>query len=467
MNQQGLYHCVYLNVEAAQAAKEEVDKAIPGILQTLGMQAQRMVNDSFVAGQWEKQLERSKATFALYHLLDAWASQAPKPIVLLIDEIDTLLGNSLISVLRQLRAGYADRPEHFPSSVVLCGVRDVRDYRLRTDDRQPMVTGGSAFNIKATSLRLSNFDLSEIALLYQQHSQETGQIFEPLAVQQVWELTKGQPWLVNALAQEACFEMAAGRNPQQPITPALIVEAKERLIARRETHLNQLTDKLREARVRHVIEPLLTSENSPLVLPEDDVDYAKDLGLLDPLARPLQIANPIYREIIPRALTYITEETISRDPAGFIGPDQSLNLPKLLTAFQQFFREHSEWWVERFDYKEAGPQLLLQAFLQRIVNGGGRIEREYGLGRGRTDLLVIWPTPGRIQRAVIELKLLTKSLQRTEREGLAQTWEYMDKVGADEGHLVIFDRTAGKSWEERLFVRPEQFQNKTITVWGL
>ena len=47
--------------------------------------------------------------------------------------------------------------------------------------------------------------------------------------------------------------------------------------------------------------------------------------------------------------------------------------------------------MERFTYREAGPQLLLQAFLQRIVNGGGRIEREYGLGRRRTDLLVFWP----------------------------------------------------------------------------
>ena len=53
-----------------------------------------------------------------------------------------------------------------------------------------------------------------------------------------------------------------------------------------------------------------------------------------------------------------------------------------------FFREHSEHWIKRFAYREAGPQLLLQAFLQRIVNSGGRIEREYGLGKMRTDLLI-------------------------------------------------------------------------------
>jgi hypothetical protein len=138
-----------------------------------------------------------------------------------------------------------------------------------------------------------------------------------------------------------------------------------------------------------------------------------------------------------------------------------------LGAFQDFFREHSEHWVERFQYKEAGPQLLLQAFLQRIVNGGGRIEREYGLGRMRTDLLVIWPYPGGRQRMVIELKILHKSLERTLTTGLEQTWAYMDRCGAEEGHLVIFDRTPGKAWEEKLFRRQESCHGCSILVWGM
>ena len=156
--------------------------------------------------------------------------------------------------------------------------------------------------------------------------------------------------------------------------------------------------------------------------------------------------------------------------AWYIRPDGRLDLPKLLAAFQQFFREHSESWVERFDYKEAGPQLLLQAFLQRIVNGGGRVEREYGLGRKRTDLLVLWPLGDdmrQAQRGVIELKVLYKSLEATLAEGVAQTWEYADRCGAQEAHLVIFDRTPGKPWEEKIFRREEPFQERLITVWGM
>ena len=140
---------------------------------------------------------------------------------------------------------------------------------------------------------------------------------------------------------------------------------------------------------------------------------------------------------------------------------------KLLAAFQAFFREHSEHWVERFAYKEAGPQLLLQAFLQRIVNSGGRIEREYGLGRMRTDLLIVWPQGGQKRRFVVECKLLHKSLEQTIAAGLEQTAAYMDRCEAEAGHLVIFDRGEG-DWAEKVFHRRESAANGVVIhVWGM
>ena len=114
--------------------------------------------------------------------------------------------------------------------------------------------------------------------------------------------------------------------------------------------------------------------------------------------------------------------------------------------------------------------MLLQAFLQRIVNSGGRVEREYGLGRMRTDLLIVWPAgapPERTRRMVIECKLLHGSLERTIREGLEQTRSYLDRCAAAEGHLVIFDRTPGKAWQEKLFRREETGDGIPITVWGM
>ncbi|HPT20207.1 MAG TPA: hypothetical protein PLJ25_09095, partial [Methanothrix sp.] len=371
----------------------------------------------------------------------------------------------------QLRSGYDKRPVGFPSTVVLCGVRDVRDYRIHTDQGKTVITGGSCFNIKAESLRLGNFSRPEVEALYRQHTDETGQAFEAAALAKAWGLTSGQPWLVNALAYEACFKMPDGRDRSSPISCEMIVQAKERLITRRETHLDQLADKLREERVRRVIEPLLSGTEKPSQIPEDDVQYVADLGLVTTEGQ-LRIANEIYREVIPRALTYTTQITIAQEPAWYVLSDGRLDLARLLEAFQQFFREHSESWIERFDYREAGPQLLMQAFLQRIVNGGGRVEREYGLGRGRTDLLVVWPYPGGVQRAVIELKLLQRSRAATVREGLAQVRGYADRCGADEAHLVIFDRTPGKPWSRKIFKKSEALASpegklQSVGIWGM
>jgi hypothetical protein len=201
----------------------------------------------------------------------------------------------------------------------------------------------------------------------------------------------------------------------------------------------------------------------------DDVQYTVDLGLVRRGANKLQIANPIYREVIPCELTIIMQmnrEAVERT-AWYVDPDRRLNLPKLLEAFQQFFRKNSEIWLDRFAYREAGPQLLMQAFLQRIINGGGRVDRKHGLGRRRTDLCVVWNYPGGVQRGVIELKLLHSSLERTLAEGLEQTWRYADTNAAEEAHLIIFDRTPDKPWSEKIWRRTESFNGMTITAWGM
>ena len=150
----------------------------------------------------------------------------------------------------------------------------------------------------------------------------------------------------------------------------------------------------------------------------------------------------------------------------------SINMEKLLLDFQQFYHQNSDAWIGKFDYAEAGPQLLLQAYLQRIVNGGGYIDREYGLGRKRTDLLIRKPLTvgygGPVQRIVLELKVKRGALDTIINKGLEQTAEYMDTVGSvDEGHLIIFDRDGGRSWDERIWHEKRSFQGRTMMVWGM
>ncbi len=472
LNAEGHHRCVYVNIEVGQAAREDLERAMRAVLGELAAEARETLRDRFVERIWPSILQRNGPDGALREVLGRWAAADTKPLVLLIDEVDALVGDTLVSVLRQLRTGYAHRPRHFPQSVVLCGVRDVRDYRIHASSEKAIITGGSAFNINAKSLRLGDFSEQDMNTLLDQHTAATGQAFTDEARHALWDLTQGQPWLVNALAYETCFEHKAGRDRSRAVTEAAMQAACEALIQRRETHLDQLADKLREERVRRVVEPLLSGAPPTGGMVDEHVDYVRDLGLI---ARdnPVRIANPIYREVVPRQLTFADQGFIAHEPAWYIGADGRLRTDKLMRAFQQFFREHSEHWVARFQYREAGPQLLLQAFLQRIVNSGGRIEREYGLGRMRTDLLILWPVADEAegedcttQRVVIECKVLHGSLKRTIREGLEQTRAYMDRCGATQGHLVVFDRSAERSWKEKLF-RREESGGAPVTVWGM
>ena len=466
--QAGDYRCVYANVEDGQAMRENVAEGVRTVLAELALQASVMLGDETLEDLWPGLLERVGPGSALRQALLRWSMADPRPLVLLIDEIDALVGDTLLAVLRQLRTGYVDRPARFPHSIILCGVRDVRDYRIHSTAENRIVLGGSAFNIKAKSLRLGDFSEREVRALLAQHTAATGQAFTEEAVRLVLTRTAGQPWLVNALCREACFENVAGRDRSRPVAERAILEAQERLILARVTHLDNLADKLREERVRRVVEPILTGADEQAWSTED-VEYVCDLGLVAQEADGTpHIANPIYSEVVPRHLNYAVQAGLPQQMAWYVGTDGALDVEGLLAAFQAFFREHSEHWTQRFErYHEAGPQLLLQAHLQRIVNGGGRIEREYALGRGRTDLLIVWPHGGCERRFVVECKVLRKDLERTIAEGVEQTRDYMDRCGAEAGHLIVFDRAPERPWAEKIFRRAPSQAGVPVTVWGM
>ena len=466
----GEYRCVDVNVEGGQVARDDVAEGMRTILDSLAMSA-AMFGDDHVEGVWPGFLAKAGPNNALRRTLASWCMANPVPLVLLIDEIDSLVGDTLLSVLRQLRAGYTHRPRGFPHSIVLCGVRDIRDYRIDSSKGQ-MVAGGSPFNIAAKSLRLGDFSQEETHALMTQHTEETGQRFAPAALDAVWTQTQGQPWLVNALCAGACFENEAGLDRSRTIEEEDIYAAREELILSRRTHLDQLAHKLEEDRVRRVIQPILSGGDVQHRV--RDLEYVRDLGLLA-VDSPPRIANPIYQEVVPRELGYVLQDSLDVQTAWYLDDAGALDMAKLLTAFATFFGEQAEHWLGHMgEYREAGPQLILQAYLQRIVNGGGRIEREYGLGRGRTDLLVLWPKePGQPsdlwQRFVIECKVLRdsdrKSLAGTIERGVEQTLGYMEKCNAAEGHLVLFDRR--EEAEKQPPGRNEAHSTGQITVWTL
>jgi hypothetical protein len=457
LNATGNYAAVMVSVEVGSAFNHDPGAAELAILgtwyDTIDIRLPPELQPPIKQWQQEEPGQRIKA------FLRGWAKVLTRPLVLFIDEIDSLQDQTLISILRQLRDGFPNRPENFPSSVGLIGLRDVRDYKVASGGSERLNTS-SPFNIKVASITMRNFNIEEVGELYQQHTESTGQIFTPEAIETAFDLTQGQPWLVNALAKEIVEKMV--KDKSITITKEHIFKAKEILIARQDTHLDSLAEKLREPRVKNIIQPILAGQTLPDTL-ADDRQYLIDLGLLrrDPMGG-LVISNPIYREVIPRVLVQGTQDSLPLISPSWLTPKGELNPDALLTAFLKFWRQHGEPLLSSAAYHEIAPHIVLMAFLHRVVNGGGVLEREYAIGSDRMDLCLRYKdvTLG------IELKVWREKKRDPQADGIEQLESYLGRLGLDFGWLFVFDRRKNAlPMEERLSTEVVVTENqRRITV---
>ncbi|TYQ30508.1 ATP-binding protein [Pseudanabaena sp. UWO310] len=425
----GEYTSVMVSAEVGSTFPDEPEKAEQVILA-----AWRDATDFWLPDELKPPTQELNQLQRIGNFLKVWSEASSRPLVIFIDEIDSLQNQTLMTVLRQLRDGFPRRPQGFPQSVALVGMRDVRDYKYASGGSDRLNTS-SPFNIKVRSFTLSNFTLEDVRKLYQQHTDATGQVFTPEAVDLAFHLTQGQPWLVNAIAKEIVEYIT--KDPSIPITADLVNQAKEILIKRQDTHLDSLAERLREDRVRAVIQPILAGQELPDV-PQDDIRYVLDLGLCTN-ENGLAIANPIYQEVLPRVLAYVTTASI-----GYLQPvwlsEQGEFLPdRLLEAFLLFWRQHGEPLFRSTPYPEIAPHIVLMAFLHRVVNGGGTLEREYAIGSGRMDICLKY---GKVTLGM-ELKVWADKRPDPIKEGLKQLDKYLSGLSLNTGWLVIFDRRKG------------------------
>ncbi len=441
LNQEGEYITLYVNVEAAQPLRNDIEAVNELIISEFEANA-----GAYLRKEWQPQEDCFKIrsmSKGISHFLSCWCLQLPKPLVVLMDEVDALIGDGLISVLRQLRGGYTKRPRAFPHALCLIGLRDIRDYRIYSDASKRYIVGGSAFNIKEKSIRLNDFTLEQVKELYAQHTQATAQKFTHHALQRIFDLTRGQPWLVNAFGRELCFEEQA-IDWKQTVHKADIDKVAEILIRRRDVHLDQLADKLTEPRVARIIESILVGERAQQEEFEGDLNedqqYLIDLGLVRVGTYGLEIANPIYRDIIPRELTTYQQNMLGIDPQWYVKADGKLDIQKVLTEYIKFYKRNHELVTKRRTYTEAAHHLLLIAWLQRIVNSGGRVNHEYAVGLGRLDLCIEFAD----EQFALELKLNRKEALSEGKEQLAN---YLHRLSLEQGWLVIFSRAKVSDWD--------------------
>jgi hypothetical protein len=426
----GKFSAIMMSAEVGAPFSYDAGKAELAILSAWRLATKIRLPEALRPSNWPPE---AGAGGRIQTALQEWAIASPRPLVVLIDEIDALQDEALLSVLRQLRSGFPDRPLGFPQSIGLIGLRDVRDYKVASGGSENLNTA-SPFNIKVESLVIRDFSEAEIAELYAQHTQDTEQRFTPEALALAYECTMGQPWLVNALARQCVEVIVTDRGIA--IDAQHVHTAKESLIRRKDTHLDSLAKRLREKRVRDILEPMMAgqdlSESS-----DEDRDFLVDLGLLRrENSGGLVVANPIYREILVRVLAQGPQDSLPSISPTWLTTTGELDLDALRDAFMAFWLQHGEPLLKSALYHEIAPHLVLMAYLHRVVNGGGTLEREYAIGRDRMDLCLRY---GQVTLG-IEIKVQRDDGRNQLTRGLAQIDGYLARLGLDSGWLVIFDR---------------------------
>ena len=461
LNKTGKYYAIYCSLESLQNIVD-AKEAIPQILGCIAKALYNAKMPNYEA--FAKDVNYFLFSSVLNLELTKYCATLDKPLVILFDKADCLSENTLITFMRQLREGYNERSTvPFVHSLALVGMRNIRDYKAKIRPVSQSLESASPFNIVTEAFTLKNFTKEEIASLYRQHTDETGQLFDSDAIDLVFEQTQGQPWLVNAVVREVIVKTLQS-DYTQPVTAKLIHQAIQTIILRRDTHIDSLMERLKEERVRSIIEPMLLGEDYVDRM-SDDYQYVTDLGLIKTIRGKIQPANPIYAEVIARTLSFGAQEKIMvKRPDAEIPrylKDGRIDMDYLMQDFQQFWRENSAIWVDWFQYREAAPQLILQAFLQRVLNGGGEIFREMAAGTGRADICVVYE--GHTYPVELKIRRGEKSIT----EGVEQTIGYMNTFGCDEGWLAIFDRRPEISWDDKLYMKKVAVEGKTVTVVGL
>ena len=182
----------YVSVEGCRSVADAA-RAIPAICEAIQTYAKRF-------NVPVPELISTSPFNILNDLLGNWAELvAPKPLIVLFDEVDVLIDETMLSFLSQLRGGFASRGTGtFPVSIVLVGLRDLKDY-ITASKGGIAPNPGSPFNIKADSAVLTNFQKEDIAQLFAQRTVENGQQITQEALDYVFEQSNGQPWIVNNL----------------------------------------------------------------------------------------------------------------------------------------------------------------------------------------------------------------------------------------------------------------------------
>jgi hypothetical protein len=366
-----------------------------------------------------------------------------RPLILLLDEFDSLpqpVIDRLVSVFRTM---YLDRGGYVLHGLALIGVRAA----LGVDSAR-----GSPFNVQR-SLRVPNLTRDEVVELFRQYQAESGQDVAPEVVQRVFDVTRGQPGLVSWFG-ELCTEKY-NPGPGTPITAATFEHVYARACdAELNNTVLNLVQKARTPYPNEVV-ALFTDPNVPFSMDVDWCSYLYMNGILDEAPRPdgdglvCRFASPFIQRRLFAALTGdmfghkgpILAIEVGDTLADVFTPG-GLSVPPLLARYRGYLRRLKargiDPWAEQprradLHLTEAVGHFHLYAWLGNAVGRRVVISPEFPTGNGKVDL-VLRTRDGHL--GLVEVKSFVDMAELA--EGRAQAAGYAKKLGLDTVTLAVF-----------------------------
>lgn len=473
LNRDGKVKCLYMNVESLRGVQEDMEECIKSVLFEISSRARDTFNDEYLEDLVPEILSKRGPYQALNEFLTQWSKRSDRPIVLFIDEIDTLHGSVLTTILSQIRAGYDKRPAYFPQSIVFCATHDVIDKQ---------------FNIKDATIQIGFFRREELDVMFTAYATENSLKLTKDALDRVWHYTSGQPWIVSTLAEEI-FSVIVPAKKITRILSRPVDEAFQNILARRGNHLDFLSSQLRDERVKRCLMPILSGGLQAEQVSDSDLEYTRELGIVS--ASRNSFDNMLYSEVLPRVLFGSVTYMINLSTERFVRPDQTMDTTKLLKSFQLFFRNHIDRLVERIDYGPAGYALVFQALIQKLEDGTCTVTRDFLAERGFTVVTLNWRFPQE-QTVVFIVKLVrVVSLDRYKQLIPSLAESYLDwkpavapepdredpaasdtappaepKGNEGEIHVIAINTHPKFQWEDKMPCDRRTIGGKTVHVWG-
>ncbi len=383
-------------------------------------------------------------------------------LVIIIDEFDGIPTEAVSNFLYSLRRIYLSKtPQRCPYSVGIVGVKSITQLNY---DRSI-----SPFNIQ-DNFALPNFTVSQVQALFEQYTEETGQIIVTDVIETLHLQTAGQPFLVNRLGQILTEEMVLPLAT--PITHAHFEEAHQQLLEESNVNIDHLVRNIRKNRRFESLLMKITSYDAGIRfnLRDEVISELVTYGVLkkghDSLC---EIANPIYQYCIMQTFQptingleqdYLSQET-DIDFLDYLTADNKIKMRLLLANFHDFIMRAGYRILQVPDTpQEFVGQYLLFGYLDTFVRQvHGFMYLEVRSGRGRMDLIILHNQ----SKYIVETKIWEGN--KRYQAGKRQLAKYLKLEGIYEGYYVVFDhRIKPEAWQEEDVIEGLTIVSYTIPV---